>query len=848
VNKPYADIVLPLPLDRAFTYLIPGELRPLVGLGSRVLVPFGRKTLTGIIVDFPETSPLSSLKSIRDVLDPTPLFSAEMLRLTKWVSEYYLTAWGEVLKTAAPQLLTLESHWIAQPKPGVSERFLQEASERSSLQKQIVGALLAHGETPVRTLQKTVPSRGLLGTLHMLAERGVIGLQEELASPRVRAKTESVVNLTESGLELLATEPAPRQLTSRQRDILEHIAARTPSEEEVIPKARLLLETRASLSTVRSLERKGMIRVAQREVIRVEDYEGIEPPPSFELSRHQRTALDAIVAALDQHRFQAFLLHGVTGSGKTQVYIESIRQVLSQNRTALVLVPEISLTPQIVRRFRSHFGDSVAVLHSQLSAGQRYDAWQRAHHGQARIVIGPRSAVFAPLQNLGIIIVDEEQEASYKQYDLHPRYHARDLAVVRAAQSGCVVVLGSATPSVESYANAQDGKYTLLELPERVDDALLPTVLIVDMARDRAERYDLIRKEVAEKKREFPRPFPQRSISLQLEKDIRIRLAAREGVILLQNRRGFSHVVECYECGFVEQCDRCAVTLTYHSQKNHLRCHYCGRVKRPPSVCPSCGGADIRFHAFGTQQVHTELEQLFPESTILRMDLDTTQRRGAHDRMLQQFARGETDILLGTQMVAKGLDFPRVTLVGVISADTQMLLPDFRSSERTFQLLTQVAGRAGRGRQKGEVVIQTLQPSQYSLRHVLSHDYKGFFDEEMTYRKELSYPPFSRLALVEFRGKSDQETEHSARRFDELLSKSARSLGIQVLGPSDAAIPKVKELFRKHLLLKSPKETDPSGSALRSVIASARRAYESSSSTGSRAVSLSIDIDPQGML
>lgn len=844
----FADIVLPLPLDRAFTYLVPPSLQDHVRIGSRVLVPFGRKTLVGVVVDFPEKSSVRSLKSIRDILDPSPLFSPDMLRLTRWVSEYYLTAWGEVLKTAAPQLLTFESTWIATLVPEAAESFREEPSRRAPLQRRIIEHLRARGPSSLRDLQTSIPSKALLSTLHTLAERNILTMREELGSSQMRAKRESVVGLTPAGLEALSRIPAGTQLTARQTQLLEHIAAKTAGDEDLIGRSQLLQEAAASLSTLRSLDAKGLVRILQREVIRAEQYEQIESPPRLVLSDHQRSALDAICSALDARRFEAFLLHGITGSGKTQVYIEAIRRVLDQGRRALVLVPEIALTPQTVRRFKGHFGDSVVVLHSQLSPGQRHDAWRLAHSGKASIVIGPRSAVFAPLTDLGIIVVDEEQESSYKQYDLHPRYHARDLAVVRASQNQCVVVLGSATPSTESYANARDGKYTLLELPDRVDDAVLPTVVLVDMAEDRKQRFEQIRKDVAEGLREFPRPYPQRSISLPLEREIQLRLKIRQGVILLQNRRGFSHVVECFECGYVERCDRCAVTLTYHLQKKHLRCHYCGLVKRPPSICPSCAGADIRLHAFGTQQVHTELEALFPEARILRMDLDTTQQRGAHDRMLQQFGRGEADILLGTQMVAKGLDFPRVTLVGVISADTQMLLPDFRSSERTFQLLTQVAGRAGRGSQRGEVIVQTLQPAHYSLRHVLGHDYRGFFDEEMRYRKELSYPPLSRLALLEFRGANEAETETQAKRFCTLLTQAARGTGIKILGPSDAAIPRVKDLFRKQLLLKSPKETDPSGSLLRSTLGSVRTVFEKSGASASRAVTLSIDIDPQGML
>jgi primosomal protein N' (replication factor Y) len=585
--------------------------------------------------------------------------------------------------------------------------------------------------------------------------------------------------------------------------------------------------------------------LVRREVLRHVAFED-EPVYSVTLNSAQLAALEAIKSALDSGRYQSFLLHGVTGSGKTEVYIEALRHSLGRGKTAMVLVPEISLTPQTVRRFRAHFKNQVAVMHSRMSAGERYDAWRMARDGKVQIIIGPRSAVFAPLQNLGLIVVDEEHEASYKQFDASPRYNARDVAIVRASLTGAAVVLGSATPSVESYHNALQGKYKLLELPDRVDHARLPTVKIVDMTQERREVLGKLRAELRAEGKAFPKQMPQSSISRLLENQILDRLKKDEGVILLQNRRGFSHVVECFECGFVERCENCDVTMTYHSVKKQLRCHYCGTVKKPPVQCPSCNGVEIRFHAFGTQQVQQELGKTFPDATVLRMDLDTTSKKGAHDKILKQFSQREANILLGTQMVAKGLDFGHVTLVGVISADTQMLLPDFRASERTFQLLTQVAGRAGRSTLAGEVVVQTMQPRHYSLNHVLTHDFRGFYAEEIAYREELNYPPFSRIVLIEFKAKGEAEIEKQAGIFAQILREEDREKAYEVLGPADAAIPKIKNMFRKHIVLKISRSKDPGGGVMREAIRRARERFDSQIPAGR--ANMTIDVDPQGMM
>ncbi len=846
MTQKLVDIALPVPMNRTFTYQVPPELIPSVQLGRRVLVPFGRKKLSGIVVGFPERSTLQTIRPLIDVLDTTPTFSEEMLKLTRWISEYYLAAWGDVLKAASPQGTSSGSTIRVRLVAENIDELLEKTKRSARVQYAILLALADGKEHSPSQLQKKTGAKNVLTVLQDMQSRGWVLLEERLRSS-AKPKKENVVLLSESGIAFLGgivsgAEP-DFKLTPKQQVILNELKL----QNDAIPIPRLVHITRGSLSTVKTLVKRGLVRMEQHEVLRGTYNEPPEPPPVLTLNRHQEQALRSIVEATATETHRTFLLHGITGSGKTQVYIEAIRRTLEQGKNAIVLVPEISLTPQTVRRFKSHFGSDVAVMHSQMSVGERYDAWRLAHEGRVRIVIGPRSAIFAPLKDIGLIVVDEEHEASYKQYDSTPRYHARDVAIVRASINKAVVVLGSATPSAESYHNAISGKYELLALPERVDNAQLPTIEIVDMADERRRLYEEFKKVRKEQGTWTAKLGPAPSISLLLKNQIEERLKKGEGTILLQNRRGFSHVVECFDCGYVERCDNCDVTLTFHVTKKHLRCHYCGFVKAPPSVCPKCHGTEIRHHAFGTQQIHEELGSLFPEARVLRMDLDTTSRKGAHDRLLTQFGHGEADILLGTQMVAKGLDFPRVTLVGVISADTQMLLPDFRSSERTFQLLTQVAGRAGRSKLSGEVIIQTLQPAHYSLRYAAVHDFAGFLSKELEYRKELDYPPFSRLVLIEFKGEQESEVAQHVKKFAGMLLTKAGTY-YTVLGPADAAIPKIKNQYRKHLVIKNFKSTDPSGSYLRAALVNARDAYNESPLGKTRKVQMIIDVDPQGMM
>jgi primosomal protein N' (replication factor Y) len=847
----FVDIALPVPIDHAFTYSIPPEFQNQVAAGSRVVVPFGKKTLTGVVVGHRASPNVANIKPIKDALDASPTFSEDMLRLTQWIAEYYLAPWGEVLRAATPQGLSVQTTRTVTLIAENVDEVISALKPSAVSQKAILMALQKERTVNFASLQRKTGIRSLHAVVNQLALNGWVEVREEIGTQAAKTKKETVISISDAGRRLLANankvQAMDNLLTKRQLNALGELSGHIGAISEIPSVKQIVQNLDITSSVINTLVRKGVLESSQREVYRTSDYDAIEPAPALTLNPHQAAALSEIEHSLQAGKYATFLLLGITGSGKTQVYIEAIRKVLALGKTAIVLVPEISLTPQTVRRFKAHFADDVAVMHSQLSVGERYDAWRMAHQGKVKIVIGPRSAIFAPLKNVGLIVVDEEHDGSYKQFDASPRYHGRDVAIVRASQNNAVVVLGSATPSSESYFNAISGKYRLIELPERIDNARLPTIEIIDMTKERKRVYEEIKADVQKSKKEFPKHLPVSSISGLLRAGITERLEKKEGVILLQNRRGFSHVVECFECGYVERCDNCDVSLTYHLVKKDLRCHYCGFVKNAPTICPKCRGTEIRHFSFGTQQVEEELRAMFPNATILRMDKDTTKRKGAHDKILQQFGNKRADILLGTQMVAKGLDFPHVTLVGVISADTQMLLPDFRASEQTFQLLTQVAGRAGRSNLAGEVIIQTLQPDHYSLKHVLLHDFKNFYKEELEYRRELDYPPFSRIVLIEFTGGRENEVLHHAKKFSEFLLLSAKEQ-FRVLGPADAAIPKIKNQFRKHVVVKDLRDKDPAGAILRAALLKAKQQYDAAGLSKDRKTTMTIDVDPQGMM
>ncbi len=825
--KPVSEavhVVLPLPLDQPYTYLVPDDLRSEVAVGCRVLVPFGPRRLTGLVVASapPEAQAGYTLKPLLDVLDEEPAFTDEMLRLTRWIADYYVCGWGEVIKAALPSGTDVESRYLVRRTDRRPDGQPVPPKARA-----VLSHLERHGETPLGTLRQ----QGLgMALLRRLERDGLIHLEARLRRPRVRVKREKHVRFAPAFRSKGAAGDLRVQLRgTRQVAVVETLAG---FMLEGIPEPRLadvLDRAAAAAPTVHRLVEKGILELVEREVLRTPlgDLPAPDGPPQVHtLHLAQQTALDHIRAAVEAGRFEAFLLHGVTGSGKTEVYIAALKAVLARGRTGIILVPEIALTPQTVQRFRVHFGDRIAVLHSRMSLGERYDAWRHLRRGRFDVVIGPRSAVLAPLSNLGLVVVDEEHEPSYKQFDPAPRYHARDVAVMRAHLNDAVCVLGSATPSLESYTNARRGKYTLLPMPVRVpvpghDAAPLPRIDVVDLVLER-KKHRL-----------------EGALSEALCTAVERRLERREQVILLQNRRGYAPVIECHGCGWSPMCPDCSVTLTYHKDKRLLRCHYCGRTRKLPPACPRCHEPDLSQLGTGTQRVEEELAARFPQARILRMDFDTTGHKNAHHRLLDRFGRGEADILLGTQMVAKGLDFGRVTLVGVINADTGMLLPDFRAEERTFQLLTQVAGRAGRAGLRGEVILQTRNPGHPVLRYALTHDYAGFAEAVLPDRQVLGYPPFTRIVGIVFRGPDAAAVEAYARQWTAVLRGHAD--GLTILGPEPAFIGRVKRHYRYHTILKIPRNRPAADTRLllRRTLAEAP--------APPRGGHLAIDIDPVGL-
>lgn len=815
----YADVVFDLPFTQRFTYEIPAELMPVVRKGIRVFVPFGHRKTTGYVVDVVDSPPANvSVKKIQDVLDVHPVFSDQILQLCEWISQYYLCGLGEVLRSALPPGLLMEEKRVVSLKNEVDPERVAELKARAPLQYKILQILLQKRKMRLDALGKRLGRRAIRYACQRLMEEGYVTIDEYVSGKASHAKRRKLLRLLEPGDRALETLPAR---ASRQRAIISHLAALGGSGGF----AEVVRHTKADSRSVQMLVRRGLVAVFERRIER--DYYGdldVPPAPQLILNEGQKNAVAEICSALQQETNRVYLIHGVTGSGKTQVYIESIRETLKLGRDAIVLVPEISLTPQAVRRFRSEFQELVAVLHSRMSHGERYDAWRKIKEGRARVVIGARSAVFAPVQRLGLIVVDEEHDTSYKQSDNAPRYHGRDVAVVRAALEKATVVLGTATPSVESYHNALRGKYTLLELPNRIDDIPLPAVRLVNLAREKK---------------------PQKTngtlvISRALSEKIEDRIARGEQVIILQNRRGYATAVRCRDCGEVQMCPNCNISLTYHRNGRQMRCHYCNIVKRAPALCPECGSIEIQYRGIGTQKVEESFARTFPGARVVRMDLDTTRGRKAHDKILQQFARHEYDILIGTQMIAKGHDFPRVTLVGVISADTGLYLPDFRASERTFQLLTQVAGRAGRKNEQGEVIIQTYSVEHFCLQCAREHDFKKFFFAEMQDRRLLRYPPFSRLVLLQFRHLNESKTLAAASYLRQQLSQQQELY--DVLGPAPAPLTRLQKYFRYQIILKSDAKQDPAAKRMRQSVADAVIAYRKESKY--RDVKLSIDIDP----
>ena len=801
----------------ALDYSLDPRLHSAVRPGMRVVVPLGPRRAVGVVTELADTSAHTRLKAVQAVLDQDALIDDQLLRLCRWIADYYLCSFAEALSAALPGSIRVCVERVAQlvaaPPASVPSDAEQPARALSAAERDLVVWLGAQGplttDVLVAKFGAATPRR-----LAALQRKGWIRLDEHLrggaAPTRHERYYETIRDLVgNEAQEWRRKRPAQYALYAY---LHEHPLRRARSPELygsfANPSAKL-----AALLTA------GLIQVVDEEVYRtvLPEVPGEDRP--VRLTDAQRAAIDAVTPCIG-HAFHPFLLWGVTGSGKTEVYLHCIAACLAAGRTALVLVPEISLTHQLVDRVRARFGNQCAVLHSSLSDGERWDEWRKIARGEVPIVVGARSAVFAPLRRLGLIVVDEEHDSPFKQED-GIRYNGRDVAVMRAKLAACPVLLGSATPAMETFHNARSGRYTLLTLPERVEARPLPAVDLVDLRRSSSTGKALL-------------------VSAQLTAALKANLIARGQSLVFLNRRGFANFLQCHQCGTVLMCPNCSVTLTLHRRWQALRCHHCDYTIPIPHLCVSCGGLSLSAWGAGTEQVEAALKQLLPRVRIARMDRDSTSRKGSMRQILTAWERREYDVLVGTQMITKGHDVPGVTLVGVLLADLSLNLPDFRASERTFQLLTQVAGRAGRGTRPGRVIVQTLQPDHFSLQRAMHHDFRGFAEQELAARRETGYPPFMRLVQIRCEGENLDATERIARAIAAYLrEQSDKTIGI--LGPAPAPIERVRRRYRWQLLVRGR-----SGGAVRRAAHAARTAVARQARTAD--VRLLVDVDPYSML
>jgi primosomal protein N' (replication factor Y) len=799
----YVEIVFPLSLDQAFTYSVPEELNDVVQIGQRVIASLGRRKQQGMIIGVKQDPPADftgKLKSFENIVDPVPVFDLHLINLLKWMSRYYFTPLGKVIQSAIPSDARMKKEVIIQPTAllhGTDEftRFLKtKGLVRLSMLKRKFGA-----DTAVNLIAR-------------LQRQGLLELENEFGFKGKRASSYLVIP------DLGRDSEIPTNARAQQKafDILNDFP-------DGIQMDKLRDDYEVYRPIIHKLADRGLVTLQEIEpdIDPLKDYHR-PPPKTVELNHEQSIALNEVTRSLDAHTFTPYLLFGVAGSGKTEVYLNAAAHTLAQGRSVIVLVPEIALAPQIAYRFQSRFGNVVALWHSGLKGAERLWTWQQIQKNNFTIVVGARSAVLTPLKDLGLIIVDEEQENSYKQQDNEPRYHARDVALMRGKEEKAVVLLGSATPSLETYYNLTTSRYKGLHLTKRWEKAKPPLVDLVDMGVEREETRD------------YASPF-----SRKLTSAIRETLDNDKQVILFQNRRGYAPVITCKDCNWTMTCPHDDISLTYHKIGNKMRCHFCDFEAPTPASCPECRSLDLKFGGMGTQMVEEALEAQFPDVPVCRMDMDTTRGKGAHTKLLGDFARGDYKILLGTQMIAKGLDFENVTLVGVINADSGLHFPDFRSREKTFQLVYQVSGRSGRGEFPGRVVVQSWMPEDISIQCATKSDVKLFYNGELNDRDQLQYPPFSRMISFGFQGRSRDAVIRLAERASEAFKKQKV---VQLLGPAPAMIEKSHMGFHWKLVLKTSKAEDPSGGVLR------QAAGHVLQSTQDKYVRVTVDVDPYQIL
>jgi len=788
----YAEVSVnsPVAQRRTFSYAIPPGLD--IDVGQAVWVPFGDKLLQGVVLELSRYPAVEETRDIADVIEPHPVLSPSHVLLARWLSEHYLSPLFDAVALMLPpgferKVITFISTPSTPPE--------QDTSSLTQSQRDALALVQRQGKVSLRELEKALGKKRAQAIISSLVGRGLAVRSYELEPVKVKPKKVPYLRLAVGNSE--ARQEVARLLNKKaikQASLLEFLA----QASEPVPLSEARRSVNCSTSVVKAMVDRGLVTIEHIEVKREPiSYQGITPSQPLSLTPAQESAFKSIQASLRHSAevvSEVFLLHGVTGSGKTEIYLQALAEAVRLGKRGIVLVPEIALTPQTIERFASRFPHRVAVLHSKLSLGEQFDEWQRIRNGEFDVVIGSRSAIFAPQPDLGLIVIDEEHEWTYKQHDKSPRYHARDVAIKMAELTGAVVILGSATPDVVTFYRAQTGDYHLLQLPGRVvprDDSPLPRVEVVDL-------------------REELKAGNRSLFSRSLSEAMAWAIADGEQVILFLNRRGGATFVQCRNCGFVLRCRRCDVALTHHVAEDVLVCHQCNYRMPVPQVCPWCLSRRIKFLGIGTQKLEQEASYTFPQARLLRWDSDVTRGKYSHQQILNKFRAHDADILIGTQMIAKGLDLPLVTLVGVVSADTSLNLPDFRAGERTFQLLSQVAGRAGRGSVGGRVIIQSYSPEHYAIQAAAKHDYASFYDREIGYRRQLNNPPFTRLACLVYSHTNDTICQREAERMKRLLSGEIDSRGIadlSIIGPAPAFIHRLRGRFRWQLVLRG---TEPS--------------------------------------
>ena len=765
-----------------FSYAIPEDLS--VDIGQAVWVPFGDKLLQGIVLELSQYPSVEQTREIADTIEPHRLLSSAQVTLARWLSDYYLCPLFDAVALMLPPGFERKTLTFISATATSDQR---DASSLTIQQRQVIELARKQGRVGLNQLEKLLGKKRAQATISQLVARSFITRSYQLEPVRVSPKKEPFLSLTiDADKARQEAINLRNRRATKQAALLDFLA-----QSGTVSTAEARKNTGCQAETVKALVEKGLITVQYTEVTRQPiDYQGIRPSSPLKLITAQKRALSAIIESLGQKKSSVFLLHGVTGSGKTEVYLQALAETVKLGKRGIVLVPEIALTPQTIEQFAGRFPHKVAVIHSRLSLGEQFDQWRQVRDGKFDVVIGPRSALFAPQPNLGLIVIDEEHEWSYKQ-DISPRYHARDVALKLAELSGAVVILGSATPDVETFYYARRGEYQLIELPERVtphEGSALPQVELVDMGDElKAGNKSIF----------------SRSLKLAIDKAI----ANREQVILFFNRRGAATFIQCRNCGLVLQCRRCCVSLKYHSTENALVCHHCNYRIPVPQACPRCLSRRIKFLGIGTQKLEYEASLAFPQARLLRWDSDAIRGKYSHQEILDSFRSHKADILIGTQMVAKGLNLPQVTLVGVVSADTGLNLPDFRAGERSFQLLSQVAGRAGRGPLGGRVIIQTYCPQHYAIQAAVKHDYISFYNQEIAYRHQLHNPPFSKIVRLIYSHTNDALCHNEAERMKRLLASEIEAKGtydINIIGPAPAFIHRLRGRFRWQLILRGP--------------------------------------------